>query len=221
LRVVIVDDHELFAEAIQAVLERHGIEVVGIALTGREGISLARFREPDVALVDVALPDMSGIMVGRRILEERPLVKIMALTALNDPASARQAIQAGFHGYVTKQIPLARLVDSIRAVADGQAVIPHRLAAAVAGARSSEEQRWDQLSGQLTARERQVLDLLVEGASSQDIARTMSIRSNTVRTHIQNILSKLEVHSRLEAAAYASRFGAGMVSASRRGSTKA
>ena len=124
-------------------------------------------------------------------------MKVMALTALNDPASARQAIQTGFHGYVTKQIPLSRLVDSIRAVADGQAVIPHRLAAAVAGVRSMDEQRWDLLSSQLTSRERQVLSLLVEGASSHDIAREMDIRPNTVRTHIQNIMTKLNLDTEL------------------------
>jgi DNA-binding NarL/FixJ family response regulator len=129
------------------------------------------------------------------------------VTALSDPQLLREAIKAGFHGFITKDTPMDRFVDAIRAAMSGQVVVPQRLAARAAGAQSVEERDASMLSAQLTPRELEVLAMLVEGARGEEIGSKLSISPNTVRTHIQNILMKLQVHSRLEAAAFAVRYG--------------
>ena len=113
----------------------------------------------------------------------------------------------GFDGYVTKDAQIDQFKSSIKTVVDGQVVVPRRAARPVAGARSPEEQHAYLLASQLTAREREILALLAEGMDGVEIAKKLSVTKNTVRTHIQNILSKLQVHSRLEAAAFAVRYG--------------
>lgn len=160
-----------------------------------------------MVLMDLGLPDRSGLSVGRDILDAVPDTKLIALTALDDASAVREALRSGFHAYVTKSTPVSHFLNSIRAVLDGQVVIPPRLAPAFAGARSEGERATQLLADQLTTRERQVLGLLVDGKSGPAIARQLFISSNTVRTHIQSILTKLQVHSRLEAAAFAVRNG--------------
>lgn len=204
-RVLIIDDHMLFAEAIHLALEEHGFEVVGIAASGDEALSAVRRWHPDLALVDIGLPDRSGLAVGRAILQERPETKLLALTALDDPRTVREALRGGFHGYVVKDTPVSRFVQAVGSVLGGQVVVPRPLAPRVAGALSAEEEAVALLSNQLTPREREVLELLVEGASGQAIARSLGISPNTVRTHVQSVLTKLQVRSRLEAATFAVR----------------
>ena len=185
----------------------HGLEILDIASTFADGLAAARRERPDVVLVDIGLPDGDGISLGRTIVSERPETKVIALTALNDPKAVGEALRAGFAGYLTKDTPLTHFVSMIEAAADGQVVIPHRLAAAAVGARSAEERHASLLAEQLSPRERQVLTLLAEGASSEEIAGKLTVSPNTVRTHVQSILTKLQVHSRLEAATFAVRFG--------------
>jgi len=206
-RVLIVDDHMLFAEAIRLALEEHDIEVVGIAVSGEEALTAVRRWHPDLALVDIGLPDRSGLAVGKAILQEFPETKVLALTALGDPRTAREALRAGFQGYIMKDTPVTRFIQAIHSVLDGQVVVPRPLAPRVAGALSAEEEAVALLSNQLTPREREVLVLLVEGASGQSIARSLGISPNTVRTHVQSVLTKLQVRSRLEAATFAVRHG--------------
>ena len=209
MRVLIVDDHKLFAEAIRSALSMngHAMDVLPVATSAREGLEAARSARPDVALVDLGLPDESGIELGRKILELCPGAKVLAVTALADTHLLREAVKVGFHGYLTKDIPMARFVDSIVATINGQLVIPQRLAGPAIGAESDEERNARLLTAQLTPQEKTVLGLLVEGRPGPDIARKLTISPNTVRTHIQNILTKLQVHSRLEAAAFAVRYG--------------
>lgn len=207
IRVVIVDDHVLFAEAIRPVLSSNGMDVLEVVTTAGGAMEAVTREGPDLVLMDLVLPDESGVEVGRRILERCPGTRVVAVTALSDARLLQEAIKAGFHGYVTKDTPVSRFVDSIRAAMSGDIVVPHRLAARAAGARSRNESDASLLAEQLTPRERDVLALLVEGAQSEDIAAVLSISPNTVRTHIQNILTKLQVHSRLEAAAFAVRCG--------------
>jgi DNA-binding NarL/FixJ family response regulator len=208
MRVLIVDDHKLFAEAIRSALSRDkGMEVVAVAGTAKEGLEAAKKGRPDVALVDLALPDENGIQLGRQILENCPGTIVLAVTGMSDPQLLREAMKAGLHGYLTKDTPMARFVESIEAAMNGHVVVPHKLAARAAGARTGEERDASLLAEQLTSRERDVLGLLVEGRRSDEIATKLSISPNTVRTHIQNILTKLQVHSRLEAAAFAVRHG--------------
>lgn len=206
-RVLLVDDHVLFAEAIRLALESNDIEVVGIVGSGEEALQAVRRSPPDLALVDIGLPDQSGLVVGSRLLHEYPDMKVLALSALDDPAVVRQALRAGFHGYVIKDTPVGRFIQAVEAVLSGQVVVPPVLAPRVAGARTAEEESVTLLVNQLTSREREVLQLLVEGASGQAIALSLGISPNTVRTHVQSILTKLQVRSRLQAASFAVRHG--------------
>ncbi len=205
--VLIVDDHRLFSEVIRSTLERMGMEVLESATTGSEGLDVARRERPDLVLVDIGLPDESGLLVGQRILEEMPETKVVAVTSLVDPRAVAEAVRLGFRGYVTKNTPVNQFVSSIRAVLDGNVIMPKHLARQAAGEKSPEEQQAAMLIAQLTDRERQVLQLLAEGMSGVQIAAQLSISPNTVRTHVQSILTKLQVHSRLEAAAFSVRHG--------------
>jgi DNA-binding NarL/FixJ family response regulator len=205
----------LFAEAVLTALEANGIGVDRVANTGAEAIRAAREHAPDLVLVDLGLPDRSGMSVGSEILEISPTTKVVVLAALDDDRAVRNVLRAGFHGYVTKDTPVSKFIQVIEAALAGQVVLPRRTAARVAGARSAQEDSADLLMGQLTSREREVLSLLVEGMSGQAMSNQLHISPNTVRTHVQSILTKLQVHSRLEAASFAVRHR--MIASSQRG----
>lgn len=200
-----MDDHKLFAQALGPVLTKMGMEVLETAPDAARALDAIDRERPDVVLVDLGLPDMSGIEVGQEILRRRPGTKVMALTALNDPRAVRDTLQAGFHGYLTKDTPLVRFVHAIEASLEGQVIIPHALASAAAGRRSPEERYAEMVRDHLTPREYEVLSLLVDGANTKDMAGRLGVSPNTVRTHVQNVLEKLQVGSRLEAAAFAVR----------------
>jgi DNA-binding NarL/FixJ family response regulator len=172
-----------------------------------QALDAIRQERPDLVLVDLGLPDMYGIDLGKIILDEWPDVIVVALTQLSDPRAVREALQAGFHGYLTKETPLPLFLRSVQMAMAGEVVVPHRLAAEAAGARSPEEKHADLVREKLTPRENQILALLVEGASTKTMAQRLSLSKNTVRTHAQNILEKLQVSSRLEAVAFAVRHG--------------
>jgi DNA-binding NarL/FixJ family response regulator len=201
MRILVVDDHKLFAEAVQMALERLGNEVM-VATSGAEAVETAERSSPDVVLLDIGLPDRSGFAVGQEILERLPSARIVVVTSLDDQRTLQEVIRLGFHGFLTKDTRLPLLVRAIGDAADGQLSIPHRLAAR---ARYDGDRDADLLASQLTPREREVLALLTSGASSPEIARTLAVSPNTVRTHVQSILAKLQVHSRLEAVAFATR----------------
>jgi DNA-binding NarL/FixJ family response regulator len=208
MRVLMIDDHRLLAEAIRIALEASGFHVVGIEATAEAGMRALREDPCDMALVDVGLPDESGIDLGRRILAELPGVRVVALTGFLDAASMNEAVGAGFHGYLTKDTPLTELVAYLRSVGEGQVVGPRRaMTTAFVDPRSPGEIVAERLAAQLTSREREVLTFLAEARGGDSIAEILSISANTVRTHVQNIMAKLEVHSRLEAVAFAIRYG--------------
>lgn len=207
MKVLIVDDHRLFADVIRTVLEEEGMDVRGVITTGAEARRAVESERPDLVLMDLGLPDSHGIDIGKAILEDHPDTKIVAITALSDGRTVREAMKAGFHGYLTKDSPLSSFTRSVAAALDGQVVVPHRLAGAAGGSQTAEERDAALRADQLSPREREVLGMLVEGANSEEISNQLSVSPNTVRTHIQNILTKLQVHTRLEAATYAVRFG--------------
>ena len=201
MRILVVDDHKLFAEAVQMALEKHGLEVE-VATSADEALDAVVREAPDVVLLDIGLPDRSGLVLGREILEVHPSAKIVIVTSLEDQRALQEAVRFGFHGFLTKDTKLPQLVRAIRDVAEGQLVVPHRLATR---RRNGESEEVALLASQLTTREREVLALLASGANSSEIARALTVSPNTVRTHVQSILAKLQVHSRLEAVAFATR----------------
>jgi DNA-binding NarL/FixJ family response regulator len=175
---LIVDDHLLFAEAIGQTLSSMGMTLVWIATSGEKALNVAREQRPDLVLVDVGLPDQDGIALGRAILAEAPDTKVVALTALEDDATMQDALRSGFHGYLTKNSEPEKFRRALESVSDGQVVFQHRVGRA---------------------------GVFGENDSSPVIAERLAVSPNTVRTHVQGILTKLQVHSRLEAAAFAVR----------------
>lgn len=180
------------------------MEIVGVAATGEEALEVCRREHPELALVDLGLPDMGGIAVGKTILEGWPQTIVLAVTGLRDPATVKEVLRAGFHGYVTKDTPLSQFATAIQAALEGQIVVPKRPAATTrATSRTPEERDAALLAAQLTPRELEVLALLVGGGDNAQLARALHLSANTVRTHVQSILTKLQVRSRLQAAAFA------------------
>jgi two-component system nitrate/nitrite response regulator NarL len=206
IRILIVDGQELFARGIRALLQGEGFDEVSVATSADEALSIARQEAFDIALVELSLPDTSGIRIAGPLLDIQPDARMIALTSVSDPRAVRDAVRAGFRGFLTKHTTVQQLIGAIRSVMEGQGVISPRLLESQA---APSHDRIDPylLANQLTEREREVLTLLGNGMGSSDISRQMAVAPNTVRTHIQNILTKLQVHSRLEAVAFAVRHG--------------
>jgi two-component system nitrate/nitrite response regulator NarL len=208
VRVLIVDDHTLFIDAIRPIVEGLVGSEMAVATTGQAAIETARDLGPDLALVDIGLPDRSGLSVAAEILSMFPNATVIALTGLEDVSLADQAAKIGLQGYLSKDVSLDQFRASLRKILHGGSV---RLmpGARTPRGRSDREPKTTarMLASHLTKREREVLTLLVRGSSGADIAEELSISKNTVRTHIQSILTKLQVHSRLEAVAFATHNG--------------
>jgi two-component system, NarL family, nitrate/nitrite response regulator NarL len=201
IRAVIVDDQTLFAEAISAALEAKGYHVVEVVSGGSDAVDVARKVRPDLVLMDLPHGDVD---LGRRIVKELPTAKVLALTGRRDPELVYQTMRAGFHGFVTKHAGMAQFVESLDAVFEGRRVVPGRATLEV---RTGDDRpRSGGIPTEpLTPREQQILDLLGEGVRTRQIAAALHIAPNTVRSHVQALLTKLRVHSRLEAVAFARR----------------
>jgi DNA-binding NarL/FixJ family response regulator len=205
LRVVIVDDHAVFAEALSAALELvDGVRTVGVAMTIADGVNVITACRPDVAVVDYTLPDGFGSELIERLGAADAAVPVVILTGVNDEAAFRDALEAGCAGYITKDRPLDELVGAVRAAALGEmAVSPALLGRVLPRLRGS-----DRAQGRpLTPREAEILALVADGLSNKAIAAELGLRLHTVRNHVQNVLTKLGAHSKLEAVALATRAG--------------
>ncbi len=211
IRVLLVDDHQLLTDAL-AGLMRHtdDIEVVGVCRSLGEVRDL--LDDPgsdsiDVALMDYLLPDGTGAEATRELKRTWPSAKVVMLTAVADDQTMLDAVEAGVDGYLTKDRAGTDVVGAVRAAYAGEILLPHdvavELAHRVTPSRREAERRTD--DHDLTPRELEVLQALVDGRSSRDICADLYIAPNTLRTHVQNLLSKLRVHSKLEAVAYALR----------------
>lgn len=205
---LIVEDHVLFAEVIASVLEDMKINVVGRSASAEEALDLARRHAPTLTLVDLHITGsgIGGRQIGLMIQNKVPQTRVLALTDSNDPDVNRDLIDIGFGGFILKDASLSRFQRGIRAALDGDVLIPERPALGSVRPVPSRDGA-SLLASQLTIREWEVLELLVEGVQGRAIAMRLGISSHTVRTHVQSILSKLQVHSRLEAASYAVRHG--------------
>ena len=205
ITVVIVDDHQMFAESTARLLEReHDLEVVGIALNVADARRLVADSAPDVAVVDLHLPDGDGAALTGEILLVSPATQVLILTGAAEERLLVAAVAAGCAGFLTKDRAFDELPRAIRRAAHGEAGIPASLLTALLPKFGGTRQG---LGANLTNRERAVLELLRAGASTPSIAATEFVSVNTVRNHVHNILTKLNAHSKLEAVAIATREG--------------
>jgi DNA-binding NarL/FixJ family response regulator len=207
VRVVIVDDHVLFAEVLRSYLLREGAAAVDLVASGYEALGVVESCGPDIALVDLGLPDLDGLTLGAMIRERHPDVAVVAVTGVNDARIVRDAVRAGFAGYLTKQTPVGRFGEAIAEILAGRGIFPDHLASVGNGEARPASREAAAVASSLTNREREVLELLADGLDSAAIARALGIEPNTVRTHVQQILTKLQVSSRLEAVTFATRNG--------------
>jgi two-component system, NarL family, nitrate/nitrite response regulator NarL len=204
-------------DAVRPTLLGLGAEDIVVAYTGSDGVAAAKRSELDVALVDIGLPDRSGLSVGREIMDLDSRTLVVALTAVKDALIARHALKLGFAAYLPKDISLDIFAQGMRDVLRGRR-IDLSSAGPSTSRRPSRTEPWREGSD-LTGRELEVLSLLVEGCTGPTIATRLGISRNTVRTHIQSILTKVQVHSRLQAVAFAVEEG--LVDVSSRGAIDA
>jgi NarL family two-component system response regulator LiaR len=206
IRVLVADDHPLVREGLRSFLSTvDDIDVVGEASDGREAIAMAGELEPDVVMMDLAMPGVDGIEATRRITQAQSSVRVIALTSFATDDKVFPAIQAGAAGYLLKETPASELADAIRKVHRGEPILHPDVAARLmrqVAAATPRAHRAD-----LTARELEVLRLIAAGRSNKEIARDLSVAEKTVKTHVSNVLSKLDVADRTQAAVYAVQNG--------------
>ena len=211
IRVLVVDDHDLFRAGLASLLDaQHGIEVVAQASGGRMGVRLANELQPDVVLMDVRMPDLEGPEATREILEQHPSIRVVALTVVSDDADVAAVVEAGASGFLAKDTPIDGVVLAVRAAANGVAWLSPRAAEVVLGRvrrdGADEEPAGEELD-ELSAREREVLRLIARGMENAEIADELGISPRTAKNHVSNILAKLGLPSRIQAAIYAVRRG--------------
>lgn len=211
IRLVLVDDHPVFIEGLRLLLDADDtIDVVGVGKCGADAISLVADLEPDVLVVDLDLPDMSGAEVIRQIFEPGGDTNVVVLSAYFDAKSMAEAFDAGAITYLPKTQAADSLLESIRQAALGEGTVPQaHVGALLKGMRerSARQSEAAEVRGLLSPREREVLSLLAEGTTVNDAAEQLHISVFTIRGHVRNILSKLEVHSMSQAVALAYRSG--------------
>lgn len=205
IRLLIVDDHTLFREGLRALFSAiEDIELVGEATGGQEAIALTEELQPDVILMDIDMPGTSGVQATRRILRQTPSVGIVMVTMLEDDSSVFSAMRAGAGGYVLKGAQPNELLQTIRAVARGQVLFGPSIATRMMRFFKEQEVRFkaslpEEAFPELTPRELEVLELIAQGDKNREIAEKLVITEKTVRNHITNIFSKLQVADRAEA----------------------
>lgn len=210
IRVIIADDHVLFREGTRSLIEQEpDIEVVGEASDGEEAVSLVTQLEPDVALIDIAMPKVNGIEATRRIKARHPATASLILTAYDDDQYVFTLLEAGAAGYLLKNVSGKELANAIRAIHDGEAVLHPTIARKVFSRAAASRQK-PETEGQpndLSEREMEILRLAARGMSNQEVAEHLYLSRRTVQSHLANIFRKMNVSSRTEATIQA--FGRG------------
>jgi DNA-binding NarL/FixJ family response regulator len=209
MRIVVVDDHRAFAEALGLAVDLEAdLSCVGLAATASEGLALIASQQPDVAIVDVLLPDLDGIELTRRVRQVSARTRVIVLTARTDVAVMARAASAGACGFVPKERPVAEILTKIRTAAAGDISLDRSTLASLVARRQERTRPGRSASGvRLTPRELEVLSLLAEGCTVLQIAKELRISVHTCRGLVRSILRKLGVHSQLEAVVKAARDG--------------
>jgi DNA-binding NarL/FixJ family response regulator len=200
-RIVIADDHALLREGVRALLAPHAdLEVVGDAADGRAAVELCKQLDPDVVLMDIAMPGLGGMEAALELRREHPRTKVLVLTQYDDRQYVERFLAAGVAGYVLKKAAASALVDAVRAVQRGGLVLDPAIARGALGQeRPASRDGYDQL----TDREKQVLKLVAEGRSNKEVAEVLGITVKTAMSHREHLMSKLDLHNRTELVRFA------------------
>lgn len=207
MRVLIADDHSLVRRALRSLLQEYGHEVVGEAHNGREAVQLAFTTRPDVVLMDLAMPIMTGLIATRLISAELPEIKVVVLTASEDDEDVLEAVKSGASGYFNKNIESDHFFDLLEGVIRGEPALLAAIAPRVLDEFACADQGGSPHE-QLTPRERDVLELMAGGVTSdRDLAERLFVSENTVKYHLKNVFGKLHTRNRAQVVAYAFRYG--------------
>lgn len=207
VRVLVADDHSLFRDGVVSLLEAAGFEVVGQVGDGLAAVGAALDLRPDLVLMDISMPKLSGLEALRRMRDEAPEIQVVMLTVSEADSDLLAAIQSGAKGYIHKSLSAQEFLDLIGGLERGEAALSRKTAARlIAGLGIRSGRGADELP-RLTRRETELLRLVADGLSNKAIAQSLSVSENTVKYHIRNILQKLGVQNRTEAVAHAIRAG--------------
>ena len=210
LRVLLVDDHDLFRSGLRTLLEEQGVQVVGEADNGRAALRLVGELAPDVVVMDLKMPGLTGVETTHQVSSIAPRTRVVVLTISVDDDDVMAALLAGACGYLLKDSPIDQLIAGIHAAATGESLISPQIAAKVLQrlrAQTPDAAAAEAVRAELSERELEVLRLIAIGKDNAEIARDLFISPNTVKNHISNILMKLQIENRIQAAVYAVRSG--------------
>jgi len=210
IRILLVDDHTLFRSGLKALLQRQSdFEIVGEAADGLEGVKLCEQLKPDVVLLDIDMPQMNGREALAQILVSQPTLAVLMLTVSEDGDDLAECLKTGARGYLLKNINADFLLDSIRRAVDGDSVLSPEMTSKLLLQLRSGEANKSKPSGveQLTQREREILAWLSRGISNKEIARSLDLAESTIKVHVQNVLRKLNLNGRVQAALFAVEHG--------------
>lgn len=210
IRVLLVDDHSLFRSGIKSLLQnQEGFEVVGEASDGLEGVKRAKQLNPDVVLMDLHMPRTSGLEALKILVEEMPNIQVLMLTVSEDSRDLMQALQSGARGYLLKNIEIDFLVESIRHAVKGESVMSPQMSIKLMDSVREPDIQDEEAKPEikLTPRESEIIIMIAKGESNKSIARILDLAESTVKIHVQGILRKLNVSSRVHAAVYAVEHG--------------
>jgi DNA-binding NarL/FixJ family response regulator len=210
LRVLLVDDHDLFRTGLRSLLEEQGLQVAGEAENGSVALRLVTELAPDVVIMDLKMPGPSGVETTRQITTVAPLTRVVVLTISADDDDVMDAVVAGACGYLLKDASIDQLIDGIRAAAGGESLISPQIASKLLQrlrAHTPDMVAAQTVRAELSDRELEVLRLIANGKDNAEIARELFISPKTVKNHISNILMKLQIENRIQAAVYAVRSG--------------
>jgi DNA-binding NarL/FixJ family response regulator len=208
IKVMVVDDHELFRRGIIELLQERGVDIVGEAALGADAIRQAAALGPGVVLMDLSMPGMSGIEATQRMTAAAPLARVLVLTMMSEDDYVMNALLAGACGYLLKDAPIDHIVDGIEAAARGESVISPRIASRLVQRLREPPEIEPGLTGaDMTPRELEVLVLVARGLDNAEIAQALYLSQHTVKNHVSSILIKLQVENRIQAAVRAVRGG--------------